>query len=185
MFSLALLSCLVSFFIFVFFCLVCTLPSSLPSLSLSSFFVFSLSLCLCLPVMLCCVVCVLLVVVCVFGVRVWVLRRAEKNGKTRMWIPTRLCVYVQNVSVCTGTTRTCVSACTRGAGTHGDVLNAHTGAFWMDTRRSFSAPHHTTHTAHQTPHQTQHETQHKMQHHTQHHTKKGVIASSVYQNFST
>ena len=34
---------------------------------------------------------------------------------------------VQNVPVCTGTTRTCVSICARGAGTHGDVLNVHTG----------------------------------------------------------
>ena len=38
----------------------------------------------------------------------------------------RLRVYVQNVSVCTGTTRTCFSTCARGAGTHGDVLNVHT-----------------------------------------------------------
>ena len=59
---------------------------------------------------------------------------------------------VQNVSVYAGTTRTCVSTWTRGASTHGDVLNAHTGAFWMDTRRFFTAPHHTTHTAHQTQH---------------------------------
>ena len=35
----------------------------------------------------------------------------------------------KNVPVCTGTTRTCVSACARGAGTHGDVLNVHTGTF--------------------------------------------------------
>ena len=39
----------------------------------------------------------------------------------------RLRVYIQNVPVCTGTTRTCVSTCARGAGTHGDVLNGHTG----------------------------------------------------------
>ena len=32
-------------------------------------------------------------------------------------------VYVQNVPVCTGTTRTHVSTCARGVGTHGDVLN--------------------------------------------------------------
>ena len=36
-------------------------------------------------------------------------------------------VYVQNFSVCTGTTRTHVETCARGAGTHGDVLNVHTG----------------------------------------------------------
>ena len=38
-------------------------------------------------------------------------------------------VYVQNVPVCTGTTRTCFNTCARGAGTHGDVLNVHTGTF--------------------------------------------------------
>ena len=48
-------------------------------------------------------------------------------------------VYVQNVSVCTGTTRTCVSTCARGAGTHGDVLNVHTQTFCMHTRVFFSA----------------------------------------------
>ena len=37
-------------------------------------------------------------------------------------------VYVQNVPVCTGTTRTCGNTCARGAGTHGDVLNPHTGS---------------------------------------------------------
>ena len=44
-------------------------------------------------------------------------------------------VYVQNVSVCPGTTRTCWNTCARDAGIHGDVLNVHTEAFWMDTRR--------------------------------------------------
>ena len=34
----------------------------------------------------------------------------------------RPCVYVQNVPVCTGTTRTCVSTCARG-----DVLQVHKG----------------------------------------------------------
>ena len=41
----------------------------------------------------------------------------------------RLRVYIQNVPVYGGTTRTCVSTCTRGAGTHGYVLNVHTEAF--------------------------------------------------------
>ena len=36
---------------------------------------------------------------------------------------------MQNVPVCTGTTRTCVTTCARGAGTHGDVLNLHTEVF--------------------------------------------------------
>ena len=29
-----------------------------------------------------------------------------------------------------------MSKCARGAGTHGDVLNEHTGTFWADTRRA-------------------------------------------------
>ena len=78
--------------------------------------------------MLCvrCVLCVL-VCVCVFVVcgGVWcVVWHAEKN----------LRVYIQNVPVCTGTTRTCVTTCGRGVGTHGDVLNLHTEVFWTDTR---------------------------------------------------
>ena len=44
-------------------------------------------------------------------------------------------VYIQNVPVCTGTARTCRNTCARVAGLHGDVLNAHTEAFWTDTRR--------------------------------------------------
>ena len=47
-------------------------------------------------------------------------------------------VYIQHVPVYAGTTRTCSNTCARGAGTHGDVLNVHTEAFWMDTR-GFSA----------------------------------------------
>ena len=42
-------------------------------------------------------------------------------------------VYVQNVPVCTGTMRTCVTTCAHGAGTHGDVLNLHTEVFGTDT----------------------------------------------------
>ena len=71
------------------------------------------------------VVVLLVVVVCVFGVCVCVclcvLRHAEKCGK-------RLRVYTQNVLVYAGTTSTCVSTCARGASTHGNVLNPHTGA---------------------------------------------------------
>ena len=37
-----------------------------------------------------------------------------------------LLVYVQNVPVFTGTTRTHVETCARGADKHGDVLNVHT-----------------------------------------------------------
>ena len=55
---------------------------------------------------------------------------------------------IRHVSVCTGTTRTCVSTCARGAGTHGDVLDGH-------------IPHTTHHTAPRTHHTTpQHHTPH-------------------------
>ena len=37
-------------------------------------------------------------------------------------------VYIQNVPVYGGNTRTCVSTCARVAGIHGDVLNVHTEA---------------------------------------------------------
>ena len=61
-------------------------------------------------------------------------------------------VSIRHVSVCTGTTRTCVSRCARGAGTHGDVSDGHIV--------------HTTH--HTAPQNT---TQHNMTHHTTpHHT---------------
>ena len=82
-------------------------------------------------VCVCSCVCVCFCVVCVCGVCVCVCvcwGTLKKRGKTRMWIPTRLRVYMQNVPVYAGTTRTCVSTCARGAGTHGDVLNPHTGA---------------------------------------------------------
>ena len=92
----------------------------------------SVSLCLCLRVMLCVVLCG---VVSLWSWCCWwswcvcvclcVLRHAEKTWKNRVWIQKRLRVYIQNVPVCTGTTHTCVSTCARGAGTHGDVLNVH------------------------------------------------------------
>ena len=47
----------------------------------------------------------------------------------RVYVQKRLRVYVQNVTVCTGTTPACVSTCGRGAGTHGDVLNLHKEGF--------------------------------------------------------
>ena len=53
----------------------------------------------------------------------------KKREKNRVWIQTRLRVSIQNVPVYAGTTRTCVETCARGAGTHGDVLNVHTGTF--------------------------------------------------------
>ena len=66
---------------------------------------------------------------------VCVLRHVEKHvKKTRVWIQKRLRVCIQNVPVYAGTTRTCVSTCARGAGTHGDVLNLHTeGVLYIHT----------------------------------------------------
>ena len=51
--------------------------------------------------------------------------------------------------------------CARGAGTHGDVLNVHTGTFWVYTRGFHCATQHTPR------HTTQHNntTQHNMTHH--------------------
>ena len=69
-----------------------------------------------------CVVCVCVCLWCVVCLVCGVARR--KN----------LRVEIQNVPVCTGTTRTCVTTCGRGVGTHRDVLNLHTEVFWKDTR---------------------------------------------------
>ena len=69
-------------------------------------------------------------------------------------------VYVQSVPVCSGTTRTCVSTCARGAGTHGDVLNLRTEGFFLRAKPRHT-PHHTKHThTHTTNHAHQHATTH-------------------------
>ena len=63
-----------------------------------------------------------------------------------------------NVPVCTGTTPTCVTTCGRGAGSHGDVLNPHTG-FFSACHTTHHTPHHNT-TLHSTAqHNTHHNTQ--------------------------
>ena len=58
-------------------------------------------------------------------------------------------VYIQNVSVCTGTTPASVTTCGRGAGSHGDVLNVHTWFFQRATphRTHTPRPHRHTQTA--------------------------------------
>ena len=64
-------------------------------------------------------------------------------------------VYIQNVPVCAGTTRRCVSTCACGAGTHGDALHRHEGRFERTHGPSPLPPlptHTDTHT-HQTQHQ--------------------------------
>ena len=71
-------------------------------------------------------------------------------------------VYVRNVTVCTGTTRTCVSTCARGAGAHGDVLSLYTGLVlsrhtgYSRFHTSHTTPHHTHHTAHTSAQDTTH-----------------------------
>ena len=90
-------------------------------------------LCLCLRVFVVCVcrrvcrrVC-LCVFVCVCVVWCGVCRVVWHAENLRVQTQKRLRVYVQNVPVYVGNTRTCFSTCARGAGTHGDVLNGHTG----------------------------------------------------------
>ena len=51
----------------------------------------------------------------------------ENTPSARVSTQTRPHMYVENVPVCTGTTRTCFNTCARCAGIHGDVLNVHMG----------------------------------------------------------
>ena len=84
--------------------------------------------------------------------------RCSRNVKNHMFTDEkRHRVYVQSVPVCSGTTRTCVSTCARGAGTHGDVLNLRTEGFFCVPSR---ATHHTTQNTHHTNHAHQHATTH-------------------------
>ena len=118
-FSFLLFDCLVFSFLVLsslfFSCLVLSLFLCL-SLSLSVSLCLSLSLSLSPCGVVCCGV-----VWCVWCPRVCVQKRLR--------------VYVQNASVCAGTTPACVTTCGLGAGTHGDVLNLHTEVFGTDTRR--------------------------------------------------
>ena len=101
------------------------------SLSVSLCLSLSLSVSFCLCVMLCvvlcsvCCCCCRVVVVCVWCVClcvvfVCVAARRKNEEKTRIWLQKRLRVYIQNVPVYAGTTRTCVSTLRVGAGIHGD-----------------------------------------------------------------
>ena len=104
LFILALVCSLDLFSCLVFSSSVFSLFSLFFSLSLS----LSLFLRVMLCVMLCCVVCVCrCVLCCVCGV---------------VWHAENLRVYIQNVPVYAGTTRTFFSTCARGAGIHGDVF---------------------------------------------------------------
>ena len=92
-----------------------------------------------------------------------------------------LCVWIQNVPVCTGTTPACGNTCARGAGTHRGRLNLQTEVFFCVPSR---ATHHITqnnttqHNTHDTHKQHTNNTQttHKQhtnntQHNTPHHTE--------------
>ena len=79
------------------------------------------------------VVVLLVVVVCVCVCVCVCCGTLKKRGKPCIWLQKRFRVYIQNVPVYAGTTRTCVETCARGAGTHGDVLNRQTETFWIDT----------------------------------------------------
>ena len=60
-----------------------------------------------------------------FGLCLCVLRHAENPVCPFKTLP----VCILKTSLCTGSTRTCVQTCARDTGTHGDVLNVHTGTF--------------------------------------------------------
>ena len=81
-------------------------------------------------------------------------------------------VYVQNLPVCTGTTRTCVETCARGAGTHGDVLSGHTE--FRSVSHTNTHTHILTHTTH-----TQ-DTREASQQHTQHNTTQHITTTTPH-----
>ena len=149
--SSCLFSCLASSLLFhllisslFFHLLLSFLVSPLSSVSLCLCLSLSLSLSVSVSVwccvLWCCVVCVvvvvvsLLVMVCVCVCVCVCCGTLKKRERNRVWIQKRLRVCIPNVPVCAGTTRTCVSTCARGAGTHGDVLNLHTeGVLYIHT----------------------------------------------------
>ena len=100
----------------------------------------------------------------------------KKTRKNRMWIPTRICVSIPNVLVYAAiSTRTCVSTCVRGAGTHGDVFEcAHGGVLDGHTEGFFNVSHYNTttqDTTHNTGHNTRHNTTREHNNTTTHHHK--------------
>ena len=60
---------------------------------------------------------------------VCVAARRKNVGKNMRGFKKRLRVYIQNVPVYAGTTRTCFATCASVAGIHWDVLSVHTEAF--------------------------------------------------------
>ena len=86
----------------------------------------------------------------------------DKNTPSARVPNTRPHMYVENVPVCTGTTRTCFNTCAHCAGIHGDVFNVHMGTCLSGHTGFFSVSHHTT-----TPHRPHTTPRHKTQHHTE------------------
>ena len=139
--SCLVLSCL-SLSLFLSFSLSLFLSFSLSlflSFSLSLFLPFSVFF-LCLSLSPCDVVCCVVWCVslwswccwwswCVFSVCVCC-GTLKKRRETRMWLLSASVLYIQNVPVYAGTTRTCVETCARGAGTHGGRFErTHQGVF--------------------------------------------------------
>ena len=101
---------------------------------------------------------------------------------TRMYVQNVPCVYVKNVTVCTGTTPACVSTSARGAGryTRGLFERTNRRRFERTHAGFFSLPHHTpqpqAHTQHQPTNQPNNTNQPKHTHthahaHATNHTK--------------
>ena len=79
-------------------------------------------------------------------------------------------VYVQNVPVCTGTTRTCFNTCARGAGIHGGRFECtHVGVF--EAKYGFFHVFSACHNTHTPKHNHDHQ-QHHDHNDTQHHTER-------------
>ena len=90
----------------------------------------------------------------------------------RVWLQKRLCVYVQNVTVCTGTTRTCFNTRARGARIHVDVCECTHGVVF-EAKYNFSRffQRAATHKhVNQTHHDHQQHHDHNGTHHTTQHT---------------
>ena len=115
------------FFCLLFSCLVSPLPSSLLSLSLSSFSVSVFSQCGVVVVMCCVVMCCgVCVNVCVCVLVCDTLRNSVCP------LNTSPCVRSKRPRVYRHHAHPCLKhMCARGAGTNGEVLNVHTGTFFI------------------------------------------------------
>ena len=85
----------------------------------------------------------------------------ENPPSARVSTQTRPHMYVQNVPVCTGTTRTCFNTCARCAGIHGDVFERTYGDVFEWTHgffQRFTPLHNTAHTTQTTHHTTTQDT---------------------------